>query len=56
MGRLIAVAAKMYGHIRDGPLREGMVYSSPSILQPSILRPPLIIRLLDLIPKGNILC
>ncbi len=32
-----------------------MIYSSPSILQPSILRPPLIIRLLDLIPKGDIL-
>ncbi len=33
-------------------------YSSPSILQPCILhvlRPPLIIRLLDLVPKGNIL-
>ncbi len=29
--------------------------SSPSILQPSILRPPLIIRLLDLVLKGNFL-
>ncbi len=34
----------------------GSLYSSPSILQPSILRPPLIIRLLDLVPKGNFLC
>ncbi len=32
------------------------VHSSPSILQPSILRLPLIIRLLDLVPKGNFLC
>ena len=31
-------------------------YSSHSILQPCILRPPLIIRLLDLVPTGNILC
>ncbi len=30
-------------------------YSSPSILQPSILRPPMIIRPLDLVPKGNFL-
>ncbi len=30
-------------------------YSSPSILQASILRPPLIVRLLDLVPKGNFL-
>ncbi len=29
------------------------IYSSPSILQPYILRPPFIIRLLDLLPKGN---
>ncbi len=28
-------------------------YSSPSILQPSSLRPPLIIRPLDLVPKGQ---
>ncbi len=33
-----------------------VMYRSPSILQPSILRPPLIIRLLDLVPKGNFLC
>ncbi len=33
-----------------------LVYSSPYILQPSILRPPLIIRPLDMVPKGNILC
>ncbi len=32
------------------------LYSSPSILQPFILRPPLIIRPLDLVPKGNFLC
>ena len=32
------------------------LYNSPSILQPSILRPPLIIRLLDLVPKDNFLC
>ncbi len=31
------------------------VYSSPSILQRSILRPPLVIRPLDLVPKGNML-
>ncbi len=31
------------------------LYSSPSILQPFILRPPLIIRPLDLVPKGNFL-
>ncbi len=31
-------------------------YSSPSILQPCILSPPLIIRPLDLVPKGNFLC
>ena len=30
-------------------------YSSPSISHPSILRPPLIIRPLDLVPKGNFL-
>ncbi len=35
---------------------EWAVYSSPAISQPSILRPPLIIRPLDLVPKGNFLC
>ncbi len=29
------------------------IYSSPSILQTSTLRPPLIIRPLDLVPKGK---
>ena len=31
-----------------------LYYSSPSILQPLVLRPPLIIKLLDLLPKGNL--
>ncbi len=45
-------------HLGLNPLsqRQRCVYSSPSILQTSILRPPLIIRPLDLVPKGNFLC
>ncbi len=39
-----------------GVIHQRKQYSSPSILQPFILRPPLIIRPLDLVPKGNFLC
>ncbi len=50
-------ARKSGQNVHDMDLNSSQyLYSSPSILQTSILRPPLIIRPLDLVPKGNFLC
>ncbi len=59
MQGLLWAALTQHADCDTKPIKYGCqvdMYSSHSILQPSILRPPLIVRLLDLVQKGNFLC